>query len=93
MNSHSGGELCSSVARGLSFRGILREKPLSELQGPSWSSVDYGGHYRLLHYTAKKFFSPLLVSADYDRNTNIASVFLTSDVNQPLAGTLSCTVP
>jgi hypothetical protein len=55
--------------------------------------VDYGGHYRLLHYTAKKFFSSLLVSADYDKNTNIASVFLTSDVNQPLAGTLSCTVP
>ncbi|CAL8468004.1 g7542 [Coccomyxa elongata] len=54
-------------------------------QGPSWSSVDYGGHYRLLHYTAKKFFAPLLVSVDYDKNTNIAAVFLTSDINEPLA--------
>lgn len=56
------------------------------LQGPSWSSVDYGGHYRLLHYTAKKFFSPLLVSVDYNKNNNIAAVFLTSDINEPLAG-------
>ncbi|EIE20788.1 glycoside hydrolase [Coccomyxa subellipsoidea C-169] len=54
-------------------------------QGPSWSSVDYGGHYKLLHYTARNFFAPLLVSADYDKKTNVAAVFLTSDVNQPLA--------
>lgn len=49
--------------------------------------MDYGGHYRLLHYTAKKFFSPLLVSVDYNKDTNIAAVFLTSDINEPLAGT------
>lgn len=53
--------------------------------------MDYGGHYKLLHYTARNFFAPLLVSADYDKKTNVAAVFLTSDVNQPLAGTsLAC---
>ena len=28
----------------------------------SWSSIDYGGNWKALHYAAKKFFSPILVS-------------------------------
>jgi len=28
----------------------------------SWSSIDYGGNWKALHYAARKFFSPLLVS-------------------------------
>ena len=28
----------------------------------SWSSIDYGGNWKAMHYAAKKFFSPLLVS-------------------------------
>ena len=28
----------------------------------SWSSIDYGGNWKALHYAAKKFFNPLLVS-------------------------------
>ena len=26
----------------------------------SWSSIDYGGNWKALHYAARKFFSPLL---------------------------------
>jgi len=29
----------------------------------SWSSLDYGGKWKLLHYVAKRFYAPLLVSA------------------------------
>ena len=28
----------------------------------SWSSIDYGGNWKALHYAARKFFSPILVS-------------------------------
>jgi beta-mannosidase len=30
--------------------------------GLSWSSLDYGGKWKILHYFAKDFFSPVLVS-------------------------------
>jgi beta-mannosidase len=29
----------------------------------SWSSIDYGGKWKLLHYVTKRFYAPLLVSA------------------------------
>ncbi len=29
----------------------------------SWSSIEYGGKWKLLHYAAKRFFDPLLVTA------------------------------
>lgn len=29
----------------------------------SWASIDYFGRWKALHYTAKKFFAPILVSA------------------------------
>ena len=31
----------------------------------SWSSIDYGGNWKALHYAARKFFSPLLISIRY----------------------------
>nr|XP_037279850.1 beta-mannosidase-like [Rhipicephalus microplus] len=31
-------------------------------QAPSWSSIDYTGEWKMLHYFAKRFFAPLLVS-------------------------------
>ncbi|KAH7951364.1 hypothetical protein HPB52_008221 [Rhipicephalus sanguineus] len=31
-------------------------------QAPSWSSIEYGGRWKMLHYFAKKFYSPVLVS-------------------------------
>ncbi|XP_037517052.1 beta-mannosidase-like [Rhipicephalus sanguineus] len=31
-------------------------------QAPSWSSIDYAGEWKMLHYFAKRFFAPLLVS-------------------------------
>ncbi len=59
----------------------------SHAQAPSWSSTNYGGSWKLLHYAAKRFFNPLLISADFNKKTNIISVYLTSDINQALSGT------
>lgn len=33
-------------------------------QGFSWSSVDYGGNWKLLHYSVRKLFKPVLVSGE-----------------------------
>lgn len=30
--------------------------------GASWSSIEYGGRWKVLHYAAKRFYSPMLVS-------------------------------
>ena len=48
--------------------------------------MDYGGHWKLLHYAAKRFFSPLLVSAEYSTRTHVVDIYLTSDINRALAG-------
>ena len=38
----------------------------------SWSRIDYGGNWKALHYAARKFFSPLLVSMrDLDNKIEI----------------------
>ncbi|CAN7982508.1 unnamed protein product [Ixodes hexagonus] len=37
-------------------------------QAPSWSSIDYFGNWKMLHYFAAHFFSPLLVSAYEDKD-------------------------
>lgn len=31
-------------------------------QGASWASIEYGGRWKMLHYYAKKFFAPTLIS-------------------------------
>ncbi len=48
--------------------------------------MDFGGHWKLLHYAAKRFFNPLLVSAEYSTITHVVDVYLTSDINQAIAG-------
>ncbi|KAM4807728.1 beta-mannosidase [Rhinophrynus dorsalis] len=35
-------------------------------QAPSWSSIEYGGKWKMLHYYAKDFFSPVATSAFED---------------------------
>ncbi len=70
------------------------------LQGASWSGLDFGGHWRLLHYSLKRIFAPVLVSAYWDREDSSVSVWVVSDLNKPVTGklvpgynSLSCLVP
>jgi len=44
----------------------------------SWSSIDYYGRWKALHYAARRFYAPVLVSIDQE-NTQIG-VHLTSDL-------------
>ena len=52
----------------------------------SWSSIDYFGRWKALHYAAKRFFAPLLLSVE-DDSTRM-SVHMTSDSTQPWAGSV-----
>ncbi|XP_078001198.1 beta-mannosidase-like [Glandiceps talaboti] len=42
--------------------GALYSQLNSIWQAPSWSSIEYGERYKMLHYYARKFFAPLIVS-------------------------------
>jgi beta-mannosidase len=45
----------------------------------SWSSVDYYGRWKALHYMARRFYAPVLVSGLEDAAKGTVDIFLTSD--------------
>ena len=56
----------------------------------SWASIDYYGRWKALHYAAKRFFDPLLLSIE-DEDTRM-SVFITNDRAAPYQGELRWTL-
>ncbi len=54
----------------------------------SWSSIDYFGRWKALHYMARKFFAPILISGVEDSNKGTVEIHVTSDVLKPLPGTV-----
>jgi beta-mannosidase len=55
----------------------------------SWSSVDSLGRWKALHYMARRFFAPLLISGLDDWDTGLVEVHVTSDRLAPCSGTAS----
>ncbi|XP_066600799.1 beta-mannosidase [Prorops nasuta] len=47
-------------------------------QAPSWSSIDFNGRWKMLHYYAKEFFAPIIVTSHLDESHKL-SVFVVSD--------------
>jgi beta-mannosidase len=60
--------------------------------GMSWSSVDYFGRWKALHYLARKFYSPVLVSAAENISTSTADLFISSDLMTDQHGKLTWSV-
>lgn len=51
--------------------------------------MDFGGNWRLLHYTMQKTYAPfLIVATSQDDSSEIWAV---SDINQPITGWCSAT--
>lgn len=50
----------------------------------SWSSIDYYGRWKALHYFARRFYAPLLISID-DRGTE-AGLIATNDTREAVRG-------
>ena len=52
----------------------------------SWSSIDYPGNWKALHYMARDFYAPLLVSGIEDSKKGSVEVFVTNDYRTPKEG-------
>jgi beta-mannosidase len=50
----------------------------------SWSGIDYYGRWKALHYYAKRFYSPVLISAE-DNGTGI-NIYVTNDTLEDIKG-------
>ncbi|KAI5728246.1 hypothetical protein M8J77_013520 [Diaphorina citri] len=53
-------------------------------QAPTWSSIDYDGNWKMLHYFARKFFAPVLISPVLNVSSRTLEVVLLNDPNRPL---------
>jgi beta-mannosidase len=53
----------------------------------SWSSIDYFGRWKALHYAAKRFFAPVLISA-YKSGDKV-SFYIVNDTTEKFKGNLS----
>ena len=56
----------------------------------SWSSIDYFGRLKALHYAAKKFFSPILLSA-CEEGTRV-SLHVSNETMKEVRGTILWTL-
>jgi beta-mannosidase len=54
--------------------------------GASWSSLDYFGRWKALHYASRKFYAPLLLSIEDDEENAVMSIHLTSDLQDEWSG-------
>jgi len=52
----------------------------------SWSSIDYHGRWKALHYMAKRFFAPILISGVEDLEAGTVEVHLTNDQRTAASG-------
>lgn len=57
--------------------------------GMSWSSVDYFGRWKALHYLARKFYAPMLVSSLEHPTDGTIDIFTTNDLLESRHGKLS----
>jgi beta-mannosidase len=55
--------------------------------GISWSSIDYGGRWKALHYASKRFFNPILASVA--ENGSKAEIHVGNETRQTFNGRLA----
>ena len=60
--------------------------------GQSWSSVDSLHRWKALHYAARRFYAPLLVSGEASADKGEVRLFVCSDSMEDATGTLAWTV-
>lgn len=57
----------------------------------SWSSIDYYGRWKALHYAARRFYAPILLSCD-DSDPKRPVLYVTNDTPNDEKLTVSCRV-
>lgn len=58
----------------------------------SWASIDFKGQWKAMHYMAKKFFSPALISGVVNTENKTVEISLTSDLLNSLKATVVWTI-
>ena len=53
----------------------------------SWSSLDFFGRWKALHYAAKRFYAPVLLSIE--DKSDLMNVHVTNDLTEPWGGSIS----
>ena len=56
----------------------------------SWASLEYGGGWKLTHYAARRFFAPVLVTAQPDPDSGDIVLFAVNDTGAPIDLTIDC---
>ena len=56
--------------------------------GASWSSIDYIGNWKALHYSAKRFFAPVLISGVEDKEALTVAIYICNDTLSDTQGTI-----
>ncbi|KAG2787985.1 Beta-mannosidase [Phytophthora cactorum] len=64
--------------------GILYWQLNDIWQGSSWSSIEYSGRWKSLHYVAKRQFAPFIISIHERSDGEAVEVYAVSDVNENL---------
>jgi len=59
---------------------------------PSWSSIDSLGRWKALHYLARHFYAPLLISGVEDLEAGTVAIHITSDLGQSRQGVVTWAV-
>ena len=54
----------------------------------SWASIDWPGRWKALHYAARRFFNPVLLSCEEDNSKRTAVLHLSNERREALAGTV-----
>ncbi|KAK4497014.1 hypothetical protein PRZ48_011463 [Zasmidium cellare] len=55
----------------------------------SWASIEFTGRQKVLYYTAKDIYSPMIVYPYWNSNTTDLDIWVTSDLQDAISGTLS----
>ena len=58
----------------------------------SWSSIEYGGKWKQLHYHAKRFYAPVIGVAYRDPEDGVIRLYVTSDLRWKCRATVAATV-
>lgn len=54
----------------------------------SWSSIDYFGRWKALHYIAKGFYNPVLISGVVHKNKMVVDIFVSNDKTAKVVGSV-----
>ena len=59
---------------------------------PSWASLDWKGNWKALHYMARRFNLPVMVSGVPDWENNTVQIHVTNDLRTERTGTVEYTI-